>query len=61
MTFKGMDLPCTHELCNWMVLGLTNLCILGACDSPEVVLMLRAIAVFESAYKTKTAQRSSQR
>ncbi|KAG0356673.1 Golgi transport complex subunit 5-domain-containing protein [Gamsiella multidivaricata] len=30
-------------------------------QSPEVVLMLRAIASFESAYKTKTAQRSSHR
>ncbi|KAG0048568.1 Conserved oligomeric Golgi complex subunit [Gryganskiella cystojenkinii] len=30
-------------------------------QSPEVVLMLRAIASFESAYKAKTAQRSGQR
>ncbi|KAG0006602.1 Conserved oligomeric Golgi complex subunit [Modicella reniformis] len=30
-------------------------------QSPEVVLMLRSVAVFENAYKTKTAQRSSQR
>lgn len=36
----------------------------GASDdfqSPEVVLMRRSVAVFENAYKTKTAQRSSQR
>ncbi|KAF9361419.1 Conserved oligomeric Golgi complex subunit [Mortierella sp. NVP85] len=30
-------------------------------QSPEVVLMLRAISAFESAYKAKTAQRSNQR
>ncbi|KAF9207333.1 Conserved oligomeric Golgi complex subunit [Haplosporangium sp. Z 27] len=30
-------------------------------QSPEIVLMLRAISSFEAAYKTKTAQRSGQR